>query len=144
MKAAILRGKRDIRCETVPDPKIEAGGIIVKVKACGICGSDLAIISVPQRHPADPNTVLGHEYFGHVVDIGDRVTHVQPGDRVAIIPNLECGVCAYCRLAMGNHCLNWAALGVHINGGFAEYNLAPARAVIPISPELPLEEAAFL
>lgn len=145
MLAAVFEGEGQFTIKELPVPHVkEPDDVLIRVEACGICGSDLAIIAVPPRHPADPNTVLGHEYFGHVAEVGSGVTHVKPGDRVTVIPNLECGICAYCRLGMGNQCLNWRALGVHFNGGFAEYNLAPARAVLPISAELALAEAAFI
>ena len=145
MFGAVFEGNGKLTLKEMPRPQVEKpDDVIIKVEACGICGSDVAILAVPQKHPATLGTVLGHEFLGHVVEVGDAVTHVQPGQRVAVAPNLSCGVCPYCRLGMRNHCLNWQALGVHLPGGFAEYTKAPASAVLPLSPDLPLEEAVFL
>ena len=136
-------GKFKLDLRALPLPEItNPDDVIVKVDGCGICGSDVAILA--GLHPVVPNVVIGHEFVGHVEAVGKAVTHVKVGERVAVAPNLVCGVCPYCRLGMSNQCLNWTCIGVHRNGGFAEYTLAPASAVLPISPDLPLEEAVFI
>jgi (R,R)-butanediol dehydrogenase / meso-butanediol dehydrogenase / diacetyl reductase len=145
MLGAVFEGNGKLTLKEMPVPVVtQPDDVVVKVDACGICGSDVAILAVPPAHPAVLNSVLGHEFVGHVTAVGRAVSHVKPGDRVAIAPNLSCGVCPYCRLGMTNQCLSWTALGVHRNGGFAEYNLAPASAVLPLDPKLPLDEAVFI
>ena len=145
MLGAVFEGNGKLTVNELPVPEVKKpDDVLVKIEGCGICGSDVAILAVPPAHPANLNTVLGHEFVGHVVEVGGGVGHVKPGDRVAIAPNLSCGVCPYCRLGMPNHCLSWTALGIHIDGGFAAYTVAPASAVLPLSPALPLEEAVFI
>jgi threonine dehydrogenase-like Zn-dependent dehydrogenase len=90
-QALTWHGKHDIRCETVPDPKIQEGGdAIIKVTACAICGSDLHIFDgmVPQMKTGD---VLGHETLGEVVEVGADVQNLQPGDRVVAPFTISCG-----------------------------------------------------
>jgi len=131
--------------KTVPRPEVRRpNDVLIEVEACGICGSDVGILAVPPGHPANVDTILGHEFFGHVVEIGAEVNHVKPGDRVAIAPVLSCGVCPCCRLGMSNHCPNWSCLGIFIDGAFAKYTIAPASAVLPLDPKLPAEEAVFI
>jgi (R,R)-butanediol dehydrogenase / meso-butanediol dehydrogenase / diacetyl reductase len=145
MLGAVFEGNGKLTLQEVAVPVVaKPDDVIVKIEGCGICGSDVAILAVPPAHPANLNTILGHEFVGHVAEVGAAVKHVKPGDRVAIAPNLGCGVCPYCVQGMPNHCLDWIALGVHRNGGFAEYTLAPASAVLPLSTRLPLEEAVFI
>ena len=136
-------GKHKLELRELPVPEVtKPDDVLVRVEGCGICGSDVAILA--GLHPVVLDTVIGHEFVARVEAIGTSVTHVKPGDRVAIAPNLSCGVCPYCRLGMTNHCLNWTCLGVHRNGGFEEYTIAPASAVLPLSDHLPLEEAVFI
>ena len=136
-------GKRQLELQEVPVSEIEnRDDVLLKVEACGICGSDVAILA--GVHPVVLNTIIGHEFVARVEAVGEDVIHVKPGDLVATAPNLNCGVCPYCRLGMTNQCENWTCLGVHINGGFSEYTIAPASAVLPLSPNVPLEEAVFI
>jgi threonine dehydrogenase-like Zn-dependent dehydrogenase len=101
------------------------------------------ILEVPPGHPATPGAILGHEYIGRVLEVGQAVTNVEVGDRVVVAPNLTCGLCRYCRLGMSNMCESFTTLGIYLDGGFAEYNVAPSKALYKISPDLPLEEAVF-
>jgi threonine dehydrogenase-like Zn-dependent dehydrogenase len=145
MLGAVFEGDGKLSLKELAVPEIKnPNEVLVKVEACGICGSDMSILAVPPAHPANLNTILGHEFVGHVAEAGKDVTHVKPGDRVAIAPNLSCGVCPYCLVGMYNQCLNWEALGIHRNGGFAEYALAPVSQVLPLSSDLPIEEALFI
>ncbi len=145
MLGAVFEGNGKLTLKEVPEPVIgKPDDVIVKVDACGICGSDVAIMAVPPAHPSNLNTILGHEFVGRVAEVGSAVTHVKPGDRVTVAPNLACGVCPYCVLGMPNHCLNWVAIGIHRDGGFASHVLSPASAVLPLSAGLPLEEAVFI
>ena len=144
MLAAVFEGEGNLALKRVPIPEItKPGQVLLKVEGAGICGTDVHILEVPPGHPATPGVILGHEYVGRIVEVGQEVTTLQPGQRVVIAPNLTCGLCRYCRRGMPNHCLNFTTLGVYLDGGFAEYSVVPERACFPISDELPLEEAVF-
>ena len=102
MKALCWHGKNDIRCDNVPDPKIEdARDVIVKVTACAICGSDLHLMDgmMPSMKSGD---ILGHEFMGEVVDVGQGFTKFKKGDKIIVPFNINCGECRQCRMG------NWA------------------------------------
>ena len=129
MKCAVFHGPGDLRVEERHQPALRAAAdVLLRVEAASICGTDLHILADPPGHPATPGTILGHEYIAEVVDAGDGVEGLRAGDRVVVDPNLTCGRCAYCRRGAANLCLNMTTLGIFIDGGFAEYNVAPARA----------------
>jgi len=101
--------------------------VLLKVKAVGICGSDLKIIE--GKHHFKPNTILGHEFCGEVVEVGSHVQYVKLGDRVAIDNNIRCGFCSFCRMGLSSQCveIKTSALGVMRDGGYAEYCLVPEK-----------------
>lgn len=104
MKALSWHGKHDIRCESVPDPKIEHGrDVIVKVTSCAICGSDLHIYhgNIPQMRRGD---VLGHETMGEVVEVGHDHKKFKIGDRVVIPFTISCGECFFCQRQLFSCC----------------------------------------
>jgi 2-desacetyl-2-hydroxyethyl bacteriochlorophyllide A dehydrogenase len=125
MKAVVITTPGNIAIETVPDPVPGPRDVVVRVAACGICGTDLHIMD-GEFAPAYP-IVPGHEFAGEVVATGADVTMVRVGDQVAVDPSLHCGECYYCRRGQGNLCENWAAIGVTVSGGAAEYAVAPQR-----------------
>ncbi|MEW6201705.1 MAG: alcohol dehydrogenase catalytic domain-containing protein [bacterium] len=144
MKAAIFEGDGKLSIRGIPVPTIKKGDeVLLRVEAASICGTDCHILSVPPGHPATAGAVLGHEYVAEVLETGADVQHLKAGDRVVVDPNLTCGWCAYCRIGLPNMCENMTTLGIFINGGFAEYNIAPAKALHPISPDLPADLAVF-
>jgi len=144
MTAAVFEGEGRLAIKDAPRPKVRRGDeVLIKVLACGVCGTDLHILSVPPGHPATPGVILGHEYTGEVVDVGDEVSNVRPGDRVVVDPNVTCGYCRYCQAGMRHMCSNMTTLGIFIDGGFAPYNVAPAGAVYPIDSSVPPHLAAF-
>jgi 2-desacetyl-2-hydroxyethyl bacteriochlorophyllide A dehydrogenase len=144
MLAAVFEGEGKLALKEVAVPGIEkADEVLLEVEAASICGTDCQILKVPAGHPATPGAVLGHEYVAKVLEPGSGVSHLKPGDRVAIDPNLTCGLCRYCRIGLPNMCENMTTLGIFINGGFAKYNVAPARALHPISADLPTDVAIF-
>ena len=118
--------------------------VIIENEGCGICGSDLHILSVPAGIPATPNTVLGHEFIGKIIEAGPAVSTVKVGDRVAVAVNLTCGICTQCKMGNSLHCENWTTIGANIDGGFAPYIAAPERALHLVSPDLPFEEAVWI
>ena len=110
--------------ETVEDPKPGPDQVMVAVKACGICGSDVAYHygkSSLETEDGKGPLVLGHEYSGQVVEVGDMAEGLfAPGDRVVLDPVQYCNACAVCKRGYPNLCENKAVLGVSTNGGFAE------------------------
>ncbi len=144
MLAAVLRGNGELELCEKPVPSIARDNdILLEIDMASVCGTDVHILSVPPGHPSNEGIILGHEYIGTVVDAGDGVTRVEKGDRVVVNPNISCEKCAYCAMAMPNMCENMTTLGIFIDGGFTEYNVAPESALFKISRETPLEEAIF-
>jgi len=128
MKAIVMKDVGDVRLEEVPIPHItEPDDVLLKVKAVGICGTDVKIIE--GKHHFKPNTILGHEFVGEVIEIGTHVHHVKLGDRVAIDNNIRCGFCDFCRMGLTSQCveIKTSALGVMRDGGNAEYCLVPEK-----------------
>ncbi len=144
MKAAVFYEKHDLRIEEVPYPTVGAGEALIRVRACGICGTDVHIFEGDEGAAATPRgTVLGHELAGEVVEIGPGVTSVRPGDRVCVDPNKLCGECDYCKGGMGHFCRSMIGIGTTVNGGFAEYCVVPESQLYPFSEKLDYEKAAM-
>jgi threonine dehydrogenase-like Zn-dependent dehydrogenase len=145
MPAALFEAEGNLVVKEVATPTLQTPqDVLIKIEICGICGTDLRILALPPVFQAKKGIVLGHEYIGRVVAAGDGVTQVQPGDRVAVIPDIPCGQCQFCAEARPNLCENMVAIGGDVDGGFAPYALAPARALYKISPDLPVEAGAFV
>jgi 2-desacetyl-2-hydroxyethyl bacteriochlorophyllide A dehydrogenase len=138
VKAGVYKGKRQISFEDVPDPTIGDRDFLLKVAACGICGSDLHSYADGW---APPGTVMGHEYSGEVVEVGPLVTRHAVGDRIAVIPLVTCKECENCRAGRINLCEHPKGFG----GGYSEL-VALSDDVIsfPVPDGMTLEEAAFL
>ncbi|OIN95889.1 L-threonine 3-dehydrogenase [Candidatus Desantisbacteria bacterium CG1_02_38_46] len=120
MKAAVLEELNKILIKDVPEPQIEEGGMLVKVRACAVCGSDIRIYHYGNPRVKPPQ-VIGHEIAGDVVKVGKTVKEFKIGDRVAIGADVPCGECNFCRQGMGNNCKINYAIGYQFPGGFAEY-----------------------
>ena len=125
MKAAILHGPRDLRIEVARAPEPGAGEALVRVAVAGLCGTDYSIFS--GGRPVTYPRVMGHEFVGRVEAVGAGVTTPHVGDRVAIEPNYSCGVCPLCREGNRNLCLSRTAVGIDVDGCFAELVRVPAR-----------------
>lgn len=144
MKAAVFYGKEILKIEDIPVPKPGSGQVLVRVHACGICGTDVHIFSGDEgAAPSPPGTVLGHEFAGEIVEIGKDVTGLKAGDRVCVDPNKLCGNCGYCREGLGHFCENMTGIGTTVNGGFAEYCCVPASQVYPFAEHITYEQAAM-
>ena len=127
MSAAVFAGVGRLEVLERPVPRVEgAGDVVLDVEACGICGSDLQILSVPPGHPATLGVVLGHEFAGVVSEVGDSVTSLGPGDRVVVEPNISCGQCAWCRRGLRNQCERFTTIGIFRDGGLAPQVRVPA------------------
>jgi len=129
MQAAVFYSVQEgIKVKDVASPKIKkANDVLIRVHSCGMCGTDLATLE--GRNIVSPPLILGHEVAGEVFEIGSAVKTVKPGDRVTIDPNVSCGVCYYCRSNHLNLCPNMISLGEQIDGGYAEFLVAPESAV---------------
>src|SRR5437667_5785311 len=118
MHAAVLRGPRDVRVEQRAQPSPGPGEAIVRVFASGLCGTDYRIWNGDR--PVDYPRVMGHEFIGTVLAVGSKTVGLSAGDTVAVEPNYSCGDCALCREGNRNLCLSRAAVGIDVDGGFAE------------------------
>jgi L-iditol 2-dehydrogenase len=142
MRQAVLTRPGEIRIEEAPMPAPTGDELLVRVEACGVCGSDRAIFA--GHHPISPPVVLGHEYAGTVVELGPRATGFNVGDRVVVDPNIMCGRCIFCRRGQVQLCQAITPLGISRPGGFAELSLVPAPNAYPIPQSLTFEEAALV
>ena len=149
MRAVIIDAPGIIRVDNVPDPTPRPDEVLVRVGACGICGTDLHIIdgdSPLARYPIIP----GHEFAGEVVALGSDVAqrygkeNITVGSRVAVEPNLYCGYCDSCRTGHENLCLNYAAIGVTTNGAIAQYVTVPIAKAYALPDNISLREAALI
>lgn len=118
--------------------------VLVENCACGICGTDVHIYH-GEKGSADvvPPVVLGHEFSGIVKEVGPEVEGLAAGDHVTIDPNMYCGRCMPCRMGKKQNCENLFALGVNVNGGFAEYSVCPDTQCFKVSDKLDFDEAAM-
>lgn len=161
MKAAVFEGEGKLVLKDIPEPKLEDKNLPKKYKrgefvfvskdeqaklkilAASICGTDLHILKVPPGHDATSGIILGHEYVGEIVEVGSRVKNVKVRDRVVVDPNIKCGMCYFCRNDMASLCHDMTTLGIFCDGGFAEYNVAPAKQLFAIPKDLDPEIAIF-
>lgn len=155
MKALRWHGPRDLRLEQIEEPKVQPGKVKLRVEWCGICGSDLheytaGPIFIPKDAP-HPITgekapiVMGHEFSGQVVEIGEGVTKFKPGDRVVVEPIYACGECETCRQGLYNLCPKMGFLGLAGGGGgFSEYVVFDDYRVHKIPDSVSYEQGALV
>jgi L-iditol 2-dehydrogenase len=150
MLAAVYHGPNDLRVEDVPVPQISSGELLVKVLSASICGTDLRIFHGNHRMYS-PGTVRipGHEVVGTIAEAGVDVKEYSIGQRVFCAPNTGCGHCKQCITGNNNLCVNYEAIGVTCDGGFAEYVRISAKSVqqgnvIPISESVDPAVAALM
>jgi len=122
MKAAVLESLDQLVVKEAPTPSAGPGELLVRVRACAVCGSDIRIFHTGNPRVVPPQ-ILGHEIAGEVVEAGEGVEGFTVGDRVAIGADVPCGVCPLCREGHGNNCAINYAIGYQFPGGFAEYIL---------------------
>lgn len=146
MRAAVLYGPRDLRINEVEIPKIKNEEVLIEVKNCGICTTDLHMYK--WEFPVKTPVILGHECSGIVTDRGNDVKELNIGDKVAINPLISCGVCEHCKAGRDNLCKNALAIGgagkVIVNGAFAEYLRVPWNAAEKIPEDMSFEVGAFI
>ncbi len=144
MKATYFLGNGRFETREEPIPACGEDDVLVKVAACGICGTDVHIYHGDKGSAeVTPPVVLGHELAGTVEAVGAKVTAFRPGDHVTVDPNAYCGKCHYCRIGKKQLCENLYAVGVNRNGGFAEYCAVPQAQCFLLDPEVPLREGAM-
>lgn len=141
MKAAVCYGNGLVKYEEVPTPIPQENEVKIRVKACGICGSDIprALKQSARYYPI----ILGHEFSGIVEEIGARVTHVQVGDRVCGIPLIPCGYCNACRRGNFSLCKQYSFIGSRQQGAMAEYVVVPATNVYKFTANISFEQGAL-
>ncbi|MFG6147367.1 galactitol-1-phosphate 5-dehydrogenase [Halobacillus sp. B23F22_1] len=143
MKALNLYGKQDLRFEDTKKPAIEQNDdVIVKVKAAGICGSDLS--RYKKLGPYVEGMTFGHEFSGEVAAVGPSVQHLKAGDRVAGCPAYYCGACESCQKGDLSRCEHLTVIGARHPGSYAEYVKLPAENIIPLPDEVDFETAALI
>ena len=137
MKALVMKDVGRIEFEQRPIPHAkDPDDVVIKIHAVGICGSDVKIVE--GKHHFKPNTVLGHEFCGEIVEIGSHVHHMKIGDRVAVDNNIRCGFCDFCRMGLTSQCVDikTSALGVMRDGGYAEYTIVPEKQCFVLPDEI--------
>ncbi len=141
MIAAVLKEPGKIELLDYPLRNLNAGELLVKVNCCGVCGTDRHIFEgkAPARIPVIP----GHEYSGIVADKASNTGKFNVGDKIAVNPNIHCGYCKYCQSGRVNYCENLRALGVTLDGGFAEYSIVPQSQAYKLPGDFELNHAAF-
>jgi 2-desacetyl-2-hydroxyethyl bacteriochlorophyllide A dehydrogenase len=142
VKAVVISAPGEVEVTTVDDPTPGHREVVVEVAACGLCGTDLHILR-GEFAPTLP-IVPGHEFAGTVAAIGAGVTELRIGQRVAVDPSLHCHECHQCRRGRGNLCERWAAIGVTVPGGAAQYAVAPVANCVPLPEQVRTEDAALI
>lgn len=143
-KAAVFYGKHDIRVEKIEIGDLKSDEVLIDVRACGVCGTDMHIYDgASGATECNAPVVLGHELAGEVIKVGYGVTSVKIGDRVTVDPNIMCGKCDYCRSGKKHFCKSMIATGVNLNGGFAEKCIVKEEQVYVTSNSVSYEEAAM-
>jgi len=145
MLAAIFEDIGKLKVKSVPTPKIyKDTDILFKVEAASICGSDLKILEVPPAHPARKGVIMGHEYVGRILEVGKAVTNFKKDDLVVIEPNIPCMKCRYCKENLTHMCDSIETLGETLDGGFAEYNIAPSKQLHLLPSDIPIKDAVLI
>ena len=144
MKAVVIEKPNSMSVTRMEDPTPGAGEAVIKVEACGICGTDIHVLHgefAPTRYPIVP----GHEFCGEVVAVAKDVRNVKVGDFVAVDPSLFCGHCRQCRAGRFNLCENWNATGVgSANGASAEFVAVPAANAFQLPSDMPRHWGALV
>lgn len=142
MRAAQFEKAHTLNVINKPLRALNEGEVLVKVEACGVCGTDVHIVDGTSR--STPPVIIGHEYAGIVTDVAKGTTGVAVGLHVGIDPNISCGMCFYCRRGLVHLCSKLRALGVDIDGGMAEYSIVPVKQTYALPQDMAPELSAFI
>ena len=154
MKAAVFEDVGKLVIKEVEKPVLKKStDALIKVKGVGICGTDLHILQVPPAHPAKHNNILGHEFFGEIVELGSDILGFSVGETVLIDPHPGCGVCDECRRGFPDNCIplyetcdepgHPDTIGIFSPGAYTNYTIVPRQSLYKIDPKVPLEVAAL-
>ena len=144
MKSAVFLGKQNIQVMEREIPNPGPDEVLIKVMACGVCGSDVHIYDGDQGSTSTtPPLVQGHEFSGVVVEVGNNVTSCKKGDRVCVDPADNCNECYYCASGMMHHCEHMGAIGTNIDGGFSQYCKIPGRLIHHLADDVTFIEGAM-
>lgn len=141
MKAAVFQGAGRIEVIEVPEPMPEPGEVLIRVHYCGICGSDMEAFHTGMY---ELGLIIGHEFAGEVVSVGEGVENWAPGDRVTVNDALPCGVCSSCVRGQGTLCDDLLMPGITLNGGMAEFVAVPERAVHRLPEGVSMRQGALV
>jgi len=153
MKAAVYYGRKDVKVEEKPEPEPRKGEVKIAVKWCGICGTDLheyyeGPIFIPTKpHPLTGKclpVIIGHEFSGDIVEVGEGVKGWEVGDRVTADACIVCWECYVCKRYEYNYCPNLGFNGLHSDGAFAEYVVVPDYQLRKLPPNVTYEEGAMI
>ncbi len=144
MKACCFYEKNDLRVMEIEKPVPKEDEVLIKVMACGVCGTDVHIFCGDEGcFPTPAGTVLGHEFAGIVEEVGAKVKGLKAGDRVCVDPNQLCGKCYYCLSGIGHFCEEMRGIGTGVNGGFAQYCVVPESQAYKFSEKTDFKAAAM-
>jgi 2-desacetyl-2-hydroxyethyl bacteriochlorophyllide A dehydrogenase len=144
MKALVYYGPEDLRLTEVADVAPAKNEVLVKIKACGICGSDVqGFLGVTGRRI--PPMIMGHEFSGEIAGLGEGVKNFSAGDRVTVQPSDFCGECEYCKQGLTNMCTAKRFFGVlTVNGAFAQYLCVPEKLLYKLPDNISFEAGAMI
>jgi 2-desacetyl-2-hydroxyethyl bacteriochlorophyllide A dehydrogenase len=149
MQAVVIERPKSFKIKELPYPKPGEGEVTLDVKACCVCGTDIHLFDGEFKGSVYP-LIPGHEFSGTVREVGPKVTHVKPGDRVAVEPLISCGFCYFCKTGKNNQCLHGQVIGhtaskeMKLDGGFSENVVVPAKNLIPLSNCVSFEAGSFI
>lgn len=143
MKALVYTAPHKVEKQTYPDPLPKPGEVVVRVRAAGVCGSDLLGFLGKSKKRVPP-LILGHEIGGEVASLGAGVADLRIGQRVAIMPLITCGACVHCRRGRNSLCEKRVLLGMNVAGGFAEYVVAPRACLYEVPEKMDFLSASMV
>jgi 2-desacetyl-2-hydroxyethyl bacteriochlorophyllide A dehydrogenase len=144
MRGTYFLGNKFFETRDMSFSPLKPGEALIRVRACGVCGTDVHIYSGEKGSAAiKPPVVLGHEFAGTVETVGEGVVSLKAGDIVAVDPNIYCGQCRFCHTGKKQFCENLQAIGVTRDGGFAQYCVVPEAQCFLLKPDVPVEHGAM-
>lgn len=141
MNAVVIYGTGDVRYEEYPEPQIAPGMVKIRVKACGICGSDIPRVWKNGAHSYP--IVLGHEFSGYITEVGSGVEDLKTGDHVAGVPLIPCMTCKDCMKGNYSQCRHYSFIGSRQQGAFADYVVIPAINAVKLNTAIPWTSGAM-
>ena len=147
MKAIVKsKAERGLWLEDIPIPRVGPNNVLIKIKKAAMCGTDLHIFKWDEwaKQTIKTPVTIGHEYMGTVIEVGEEVDRVKVGERVTVEGHISCGFCRNCRRGRQHICDHTIGIGVHCDGGFAEYISVPAKNVLHVDSRIPDEIVSIM